>query len=281
MSNPTIDAGDLVHLLNHLQRIGITHLPRHDPVAVEHISADLFANGAVTDDQVNQSSSNTNLDSIPPARSALAKPTKQVPEAVPNRWQQPVIPIAERQRLLSHLAGQVAVCTRCPELSCQRHHTVFGEGNPQPRVCFFGEAPGADEDRTGRPFVGAAGQLLDRIIGACKFKREDVYILNTVKCRPPLNRNPTDLEIENCREYFLAQLELLQPEYLVCLGLVAAKALFPSAPAIGQLRGRFHAYRGAKVVVTYHPAYLLRNSSVKAAVWEDMKMMLREMGGQV
>jgi DNA polymerase len=147
-----------------------------------------------------------------------------------------------------------------------------------PRICFFGEAPGADEDRSGRPFVGAAGQLLDRIIQASGLKREEVYILNTVKCRPPENRNPTDQEIAQCRGYFESQFEILRPEFIVCLGLVAAKSILKDAPSIGRLRGRLHRYRGAQVIVTYHPSYLLRTPSAKGATWEDMKMLLTAMG---
>lgn len=179
---------------------------------------------------------------------------------------------------LAELARTVAACTRCEELARCRTQTVFGVGNPSPRLCFFGEAPGADEDRKGEPFVGRAGELLNRIIAACRMKREDVYILNTVKCRPPGNRNPADDELANCREYFEQQLEVLRPEFICCLGSVAAKALLETRESIGRLRGRLHRYKGSQVVVTYHPAYLLRNPAAKAATWEDMQLLMREMG---
>lgn len=182
---------------------------------------------------------------------------------------------AEQLRILSQ---EVSTCRRCPHLAETRTQTVFGVGNPEPRLCFFGEAPGADEDRQGEPFVGRAGQKLNDIIAACGMKREDVYILNTIKCRPPENRNPDPEEIENCREFYQRQLEILAPEFICCLGSVAAQTLLETKESVGKLRGRFHNYRGAKVVVTYHPAYLLRNPAAKRPTWEDMKMLLAEMG---
>lgn len=185
---------------------------------------------------------------------------------------------AKRQEELDQLQATVAGCTLCAELAKTRTQTVFGVGSPKARIAFFGEAPGADEDRQGEPFVGRAGKLLTQIIEACTFQREDVYILNTLKCRPPGNRNPTTEENENCRPYFERQLEIIQPEYIVCLGRFAITNLLQSTAPIGKLRGQFHPYRGSKVVVTYHPAYLLRNPSAKKDVWEDMKMMLKDMG---
>lgn len=185
---------------------------------------------------------------------------------------------AKRQEELDQLRATVAGCKLCAELAKTRTQTVFGVGSPKARIAFFGEAPGADEDRLGEPFVGRAGKLLTQIIEACTFQREDVYILNTLKCRPPGNRNPTTEENENCRPYFERQLEIVQPEYIVCLGRFAISNLLQSTAPIGKLRGQFHPYRGSKVVVTYHPAYLLRNPSAKKDVWEDMKMMLKDMG---
>jgi DNA polymerase len=154
-------------------------------------------------------------------------------------------------------------------------------GNPEARVAFFGEAPGADEDRIGEPFVGRAGQLLTKIIEACGFKREDVYILNALRCRPPENRNPTEEEVENCRQWFEGQLRIIRPEYIVCVGSVPTKALFPDAASIGKMRGKFYEFMGAKVLCTYHPSYLLRNPDAKKYVWEDMKLLLADMGLEV
>lgn len=185
---------------------------------------------------------------------------------------------AQCQAALAAIDERVKVCTRCQELAETRTQTVFGVGNVQPRLCFLGEAPGADEDRQGEPFVGRAGQLLNRIIEACQMKREDVYILNVLKCRPPGNRNPAPAEAANCREYLDEQLEILQPEFICCLGAVAAQALLDTTVSIGKLRGRFHDYGQIKVVCTYHPAYLLRNPSAKKNTWDDMKMLMQEMG---
>lgn len=184
----------------------------------------------------------------------------------------------ERARLLSDLQERVSACTRCEELSRCRSKTVFGVGTVTPRLAFFGEAPGADEDRIGEPFVGAAGALLDRIIAACRMARSEVYILNTVKCRPPGNRNPADQELQNCREFWEAQLEILQPEFICVLGAVAARVLLNTTESIGRIRGRFFDYRGSRVMVTYHPAYLLRTPEAKAKTWEDMKLLMRAMG---
>jgi uracil-DNA glycosylase len=179
---------------------------------------------------------------------------------------------------LEVLQQTVAGCTRCDELARTRTQTVFGVGNPHARLCFLGEAPGADEDRLGEPFVGRAGQLLTRIIEACRWKREDVYILNMIKCRPPGNRNPLPDELSNCRGYLERQFDLIQPEFICCLGAVAAQNLLGTTLSIGKLRGKIHTYRDAKVVCTYHPAFLLRSPGFKKETWEDMKLLMREMG---
>jgi DNA polymerase len=187
-------------------------------------------------------------------------------------------PGVSRAPNLAVLQQEVAPCTRCDELARTRTQTVFGVGDPNARLCFLGEAPGADEDRQGEPFVGRAGQLLNKIIEACRMKREDVYICNILKCRPPGNRNPLPAEAANCRGFLDRQLELVAPEFICCLGSVAAQNLLGTQQSIGKLRGQIHAYRGAKVVCTYHPAYLLRNPSAKKDTWEDMKLLMREMG---
>jgi DNA polymerase len=179
---------------------------------------------------------------------------------------------------LDVLQQRVAGCTRCGELAQTRTQTVFGVGNPKARLCFLGEAPGADEDRLGEPFVGRAGQLLTKIIEACRMKREDVYILNMIKCRPPGNRNPLPTELASCRGYLERQLELIEPEFICCCGAVAAQNLLNTTVSIGKLRGKIHNYRGIKVVCTYHPAFLLRSPAFKKETWQDMKFLMREMG---
>ncbi len=186
--------------------------------------------------------------------------------------------IAARTTALNVLADEVGGCTRCAALCANRTKTVFGVGTPTPSLVFYGEGPGAEEDRTGEPFVGAAGQLLTKIIGAMQLSREEVYIMNTVKCRPPENRNPTEDELANCREFADKQFDILQPEFICCLGSVAAKSLLQTKQSIGRMRGKLFGYRSSKVLVTYHPAYLLRTPSAKAHVWNDMKFLLKEMG---
>lgn len=184
----------------------------------------------------------------------------------------------QREAALEIIRCEVAACTRCPQLARTRTQTVFGVGNPHTRLVFVGEAPGADEDAQGVPFVGRAGQLLTKIIEACTLKREDVYILNVLKCRPPNNRTPLPDEVANCRGYLDRQLEILQPEFICCLGTVAAQTVLDTTTTIGRLRGRFHEYRGIPVICTYHPSYLLRNPAAKRDVWEDMKTLMRRMG---
>ena len=188
-------------------------------------------------------------------------------------------PIAgNRGQGLAILRQQVAGCTRCAELAATRTQTVFGVGAPSARLCFFGEAPGADEDASGEPFVGRAGQLLTKIIEACTLSREEVYILNVLKCRPPGNRVPEPDEVGNCRPFFERQFEIIAPEFICCLGTTAAHALLQTTEPIGKLRRRWFTYGTAQVVCTYHPSYLLRNPAAKKDVWEDMKMLMARMG---
>lgn len=184
-----------------------------------------------------------------------------------------------RQELVV-LAKEVSGCMKCAELCSTRTQTVFSDGEPGAELCFIGEAPGADEDAQGKPFVGAAGQLLNKIIAAMGFKREEVYICNILKCRPPNNRTPLPNEAQNCRPYLDKQLSLVQPKFMVALGGCAAQNLLGTTTPIGKLRGKFHDYNGIPVVVTYHPAYLLphRSPDSKKLVWEDMKMLLTKMG---
>ena len=188
--------------------------------------------------------------------------------------------LADRRQALTLLAKEVAKCTQCAALASTRTQTVFGQGEPGVEICFVGEAPGADEDAQGIPFVGAAGQLLTKIILACGLKREEVYICNTLKCRPPGNRAPLPDEAANCKGFLQRQIELVSPKFIVALGSSAVTNLLNTTQALGKLRGRFHDYQGIPVMVTYHPAYLLphRSPEKKRDVWEDMKMLLTKMG---
>ena len=168
-------------------------------------------------------------------------------------------------------------CRRC-RLSKGRTHIVFGEGDPHADLMFIGEGPGFDEDRQGSPFVGAAGQLLTKIIRAIHLDRTQVYICNIVKCRPPENRNPQPDEIEACLPFLKRQIAAVKPLAICALGSVAARTLLKTEAPISRLRGRFHDYRGIQVMPTYHPAYLLRSPEKKRDVWEDMKKLMKELG---
>lgn len=181
---------------------------------------------------------------------------------------------------LEAVRGDLGDCRRCG-LHETRRHIVFGEGNPRASIVFVGEAPGADEDRQGRPFVGRAGQLLTRIIEAMDLKRTDVYICNILKCRPPENRDPEPGEISACEPFLKAQIDAIQPRAICALGTFAAKTLLGKDVPITALRGVFHQYRGIPLMPTYHPAYLLRNQGAKRKVWEDMQMIMKLLGEPV
>jgi DNA polymerase len=185
----------------------------------------------------------------------------------------PVAASADTVAGLGSLAQSVSVCTRCA-LHATRKQTVFGVGNPQAQLMFIGEAPGADEDAKGEPFVGRAGQLLNKIIAAMGMTREEVYICNILKCRPPQNRDPLPAEVECCEEYLRAQIALIKPKYICALGRIAAHWLLKTEAPLGAMRETQHTYEGIPVVVTYHPAALLRNPGFKAPCWEDMKKLM-------
>ncbi len=179
---------------------------------------------------------------------------------------------------LDDLRGDIGDCRRC-KLAPHRTNLVFGVGNPHARLVFVGEAPGRDEDLKGEPFVGRAGQLLTEIITkGMKLRREDVYIANVIKCRPPENRNPEPDEVASCEPFLLRQLELIGPEVIVALGKFAAQTLLRSKTPITQLRGRWYDYHGIKLMPTFHPAYLLRNPGDKRLVWEDIQQVMRALG---
>jgi DNA polymerase len=240
----------IVQRLESLQRAGVTHVKKAAKQSTHHPKV-AHAHHASS------------------ARSPRSLPIAPKPEPAAD----------ERTAALAVVACKVAACVRCEELARTRTQTVFGVGNPHARLVFCGEAPGADEDRLGEPFVGRAGQLLtDIIVKGMKIRREDVYILNILRCRPPGNRNPLPVEAANCREWLDAQLAIIQPDFICCLGAVAAQNLLGTDAAIGRLRGRLHDFHGIKVVCTYHPAYLLRNPAAKRFVWDDIKLLMAEMG---
>ena len=186
-----------------------------------------------------------------------------------------VIPNAEKLRLIREDLGD---CTRCILHTLGRKQIVFGTGNPNAELMFVGEGPGADEDEQGVPFVGRAGQLLNDMIRAMGLKREDVYIANVVKCRPPGNRTPEREECDTCLPFLVRQIEAIRPKYIVALGAVAAKNLLGINDSMARLRGRWYDFRGARLLVTYHPAFLLRDPRQKKEAWADLQIAMRELG---
>ena len=200
------------------------------------------------------------LESIP------ASPSENSPES------------ADNSKNLLHIKDTVCSCTKCA-ISSHINNYVFGEGNPDAECMFIGEAPGQEEDIQGRPFVGQAGHLLtDIITKGMKLQREEVYIANILKCRPPGNRNPQPDEISNCIGYLYSQIDLINPKVIVALGAFAAQTLLGTSATISRLRGSFHDFRGIQLMPTFHPAYLLRNSSGKVKVWEDIKKVMTLLG---
>lgn len=180
---------------------------------------------------------------------------------------------------LAQLEARIAGCTLCP-LSAQRKNIVFGAGDHHAALVFVGEAPGREEDQQGFPFVGEAGQLLDKILYAMKMTRDEVYICNVIKCRPPSNRDPQPEEINACEPFLQQQLKLIKPRVIVALGRFAAQTLLQTKTPISRLRGSWHEYQGIPLMPTFHPAYLLRNPSGKRDVWEDMKQVLSHLSGR-
>ncbi len=229
-----------------------------------------------------------------PTPRAIAQPVARPPVVTPPRIAAPppiasslfeepkltvVVPVGERSERLEALRLEVSRCIRCPHLASTRTQTVFGEGPTNPRLMFVGEAPGADEDETGRPFVGRAGALLtDMITKGMGLSRDQVYIANVLKSRPPENRVPLADEMANCLPYLEQQIAILQPEFLCLLGKTAASALLETAMPLGRLRGKWHRYRGIATIVTYHPSALLRNTDWKRDAWADLQILMNAMG---
>ena len=226
----------------------------------------------------------TGTDKIPADR--LTTLVRQPP---PDSWsEQPETPAAissteapdgaSASELLEQLRSEtIGECQRC-KLCDGRQNIVFGVGSPAARVMFVGEGPGADEDRLGEPFVGRAGQLLNRIISAMSLSREEVYIANIVKCRPPRNRDPEPDEVEACEPFLQTQIRIIRPEVIIALGRVAAVTLLRDDRALRQLRGHWHSYEGIPLIATYHPAFLLRSPNMKRACWEDIQLAMERLG---
>lgn len=214
----------------------------------------------------------------PLAAPVLADPVRIAPAATPVA----AASVEGRAGALRVIQDEVKACRACA-LAAKRTQTVFARGNPDARLCFIGEGPGADEDRTGLPFVGVAGQLLDRIIAAMRLTEDQVYIANIVKCRPPNNRVPYDEEMSACTPFLLRQLEVVKPEVIVALGKTAAGFLLDEKGTMTSMRGRWHSWKGVPVMPTWHPSYVLRvrddpKSTARAEVWTDMKLVLEKLG---
>ena len=272
----------LLQSLENYERCGLRRIPR---VSADTLPSEILAaieqartpaSRPVVADPAPALVTTTAASPMPPTAVADTRTESEIVAERP--WVLPALSADERQSRFEVLNGEVKACRKCADIVCFRQQTVFGTGPLQPTVCFMGEAPGADEDRSGQPFVGRAGQLLTKIIEAMQLKRDEVFILNALKCRPPQNRTPVPEEIEHCQHFVESQLEILQPKYIVCLGAVAVRSLLGLSLPVGSLRGRFHQYRQARVIVTYHPSYLLRNESAKKLVWQDMQMLMQELG---
>jgi DNA polymerase len=189
-----------------------------------------------------------------------------------------VIPPEQKTAALEAIRAELVDCNRCPLATQGRHTIVFGDGDPNARLMFVGEGPGADEDAQGLPFVGRAGQLLNNMIAAMGLKRGDVYIANVVKCRPPGNRTPEPAEANTCMPFLWRQIDVIKPEVIVALGSTAATYLLGGKASLASLRGRIHSVRGAKLIITYHPAYLLRDPRQKGEAWKDLQIAMKELG---
>ncbi|MFT4111893.1 uracil-DNA glycosylase [Silvibacterium sp.] len=209
-------------------------------------------------------------ESVIPPRKPITQPPAIVPE---------ILPAAARPAALEALRAEIGDdCTRCPLAFQGRHKIVFADGNPNARILFVGEGPGADEDAQGLPFVGKAGQLLNNMIGAMGLKREEVYIANVVKCRPPKNRQPEPDEANVCMQFLWRQIDIVRPEVIVALGATAVLYLMGQKASLASWRGRIHELRGSKLIVTYHPAFLLRDPNQKKEAWKDLQIAMKELG---
>jgi len=216
-------------------------------------------------------------DSMTPRAKAVAAPAVEE-----NIFQvadlKPEAGVTDPSQALRLIREDIGDCTRCPLHKQGRKQIVFGVGDPHAELMFIGEAPGADEDQQGEPFVGRAGQLLNNMIKAMGIRREDVYIANIIKCRPPGNRTPERDECETCSPFLMRQIAAIRPKAIVALGAVAAKTLLAINAPMSELRGRWYDFRGTKLAVTYHPAFLLRDPRQKKETWKDLQMVMKDLG---
>ena len=267
-----------------LQESGITGFPRAEAMGKEETGK--RGNGETETKERSPSSGPTPSQRHSPAPSPSAvvshpqPPTRSsaTPAVVSQAGDLFLAPSIQTVQTLEELRAEIGDCRRC-KLCQGRTHIVFGVGNPRAELVFVGEGPGRDEDLKGEPFVGRAGQLLTEIITkGMKMRREEVYIANVVKCRPPENRNPEPDEIASCEPFLVKQLDLIKPRIIVALGTFAAQTLLKTKTPISRLRGVWHTYQGIKLMPTLHPAYLLRNPNDKRLVWQDIQAVLREIG---
>jgi uracil-DNA glycosylase len=275
MTHPT--ASDLSPLLEYLEAVGYGELyvPRPTATGAATASGDRAAAAAgAVEARSNQAAPSPRPGAQPSAARPADAPSPR-PASPPPPGFDPAIRTPtpwDDRATLDALAEEAHACTRCA-LAAGRRKVVFGSGDPHADLMFVGEGPGAEEDRQGLPFVGPAGELLTRIVGAIGLTRDEVYIANVVKCRPPANRDPAPDEVAACRGLLERQIDLVQPKVIVCLGRVAAQTLLAEALPLSRLRGRWHEVRGVPTRVTFHPAALLRNASWKRPVWEDMQLV--------
>ena len=289
----------LVDRVRFYRDLGLTELYRRpvDPALAAQLAAVLDApqpadrplaagrtSGAPSFPQFSQEETPEKLGKHEPRQTPALPQHTQEEQPIPPRKTMPAppaiaaaVPPADRAAALQLIRDEIGDCTRCA-LHTGRNKLVFGDGSPAARLMFVGEGPGADEDAQGLPFVGKAGQLLNNMINAMGLKREEVYIANVVKCRPPGNRVPEPEEANTCSPFLFGQIDLIRPEVLVALGATAATYLLGQRQPLAGLRGRVHFVRGTKLIVTYHPAYLLRDPRQKKEAWADLQIAMSELG---
>ncbi|MGL4593709.1 MAG: uracil-DNA glycosylase [Thermoguttaceae bacterium] len=293
----TIERG-LAHYLEIMHWAGITELAKSSHLPLQYqTNANCFAEADLSDTKLSDNNSDLASISASLCKNETEFPAEQTPfpagqthnsdlaQSPESRQSDKEIQsnmsntrASSKTQKLQLLANEVSLCCNCNELSATRTQTVFGAGNPNADLVFLGEAPGSEEDKKGEPFVGRAGQLLDDIITkGMKLRREDVFICNILRCRPPGNRNPLPVEAAACRPFLDRTIDIIKPKFICCLGAVAAQNLLGTDISIGQLRGKVLDYHSIRVVCTYHPAYLLRNPAAKKQTWEDIQILMQEM----